>query len=97
LINLSIELKTYDADAVSFVQNFTITFAYTNTEIFLDILRDKKQSEINTLVTFLADVENHKSYSIYQNVIQKLKLKNRKKLSDLFVKAMTLRMHKHGH
>ena len=97
LINLCIGLKKWDADAIGFIQQSTMDFAYSNFNDFLTIINTIKQKELTVLIKFLADVENHSSYEIYMDLMKKLKDNNRTELYSQFETAKNKRIKQKHH
>jgi hypothetical protein len=91
LIQLSIGLKKWDADAIGLVQKLTVDYANTHMDVFLNKVKQLDEQGKNTLITFLADVENHNAYKRYQDLIDNLKNKHESDLAISFEKARELR------
>ena len=97
LIGLCIGLKKWDADAIGHIQHTTIGYANANYSDFVRLIKKISLEDLNTLVTFLADVENHSAYGYYQDFMDKLKLNNETELFDLFKKAKEKRINQKDH
>lgn len=63
----------YDADAPAYLQHTTCGFAGEHTKTFLTFLGRLPPVKQANLITFLADVENHRAYPEYQVVIDHLR------------------------
>ena len=97
LTNLCIGLKKWDADAIGYVQHTTMEFANTNYNDFVKITHGLNEKDLNDLVTFLADVENHSAYKPYQEFMDKLKNHNEVELLTKFKNAKEKRISKKNH
>jgi hypothetical protein len=97
LIKLCIGLKKWDADAIGHIQHVTMGYANLNCLDFIGLIKKLNKQDLNTLTTFLADVENHSAYDEYQNFMDKLKLNNETGLFDLFKKAKETRISQKDH
>ena len=89
-INIGKDLK-WNADAVGYLQHHIVILGNQQIKIFSTELRRLPESQVNGLITFLADVENHKAYSEYQQLINTLNQIGAKDLSDKFIKARSKR------
>ena len=72
LVNLSQDAH-YDADAPSYLQQATSEYAAQHTKTFVSLLKRLPSMKEANLITFLADVENHRAYPEYQMIIDQLK------------------------
>jgi len=99
LIRLCIGLKKWDADAIGHIQHVTMGYANSNYSDFIGLIKKSSNHNLNTLATFLADVENHSAYGDYQEFMDKLKTNKETELFDLFKKAKDTRISQkdHGH
>ena len=87
LIRLCIGFKKWDVDAIGNIQSLTVDYANSHIDLFITKIKQLDNKEQNTLITFLADVENHSAYKIYQSLIDNLKNKNESDLVSRFEKA----------
>ncbi|MEI6091765.1 MAG: hypothetical protein WCR42_15015 [bacterium] len=92
LIRLCIGFKYWEADAIGYIQNISIDFANSHLPIFTKLVENLTSMEQDILITFLADVENHKAYECYQKLIDHLIEINQNDLADKFEKARTVRV-----
>ncbi|RXQ91025.1 hypothetical protein EO244_13050 [Ancylomarina salipaludis] len=97
LIRLCIGLKKWDADAIGHIQHVTMGYANSNYSDFIGLIKKLNNQDLNTLVTFLADVENHSAYGDYQGFMNKLKTNMETELFDSFKKAKELRISQKDH
>ncbi len=97
LIRLCIGLKKWYADAIGHIQHVTIGYANSNYSDFIGLIKKINTEDLNTLATFLADVENHSAYGDYQDFMDKLKTNNETGLFDLFKKARDTRINQKDH
>ena len=97
LINLCVGLKKWDADAIGHVQHVTMKYANSNYPDFISLIRKLDNKNLNTLVTFLADVENHSVYGDYKDFMSKMKKNNETELTELFTKAKYKRISQKDH
>jgi len=80
------------SDATSYLQDLTIRYANNFPEVFIREINHLNISEVNSLIAFLADVENHSVYNEYENFITILKLNKQSTLLNKFVVAKKERM-----
>ena len=73
LVNLSQDAY-YDADAPAYLQHATSGYAAQYTKTFVSLLKRLSSAKKANLITFLADVENHRGYPEYQLIIDHLKI-----------------------
>ena len=97
LIRICIGLKKWDADAIGHIQHVTMGYANSNYSDFIGLIKKLNHKDLNTLATFLADVENHSAYGDYQDFMEKLKTNNETGLYDLFKKAKDIRISQKDH
>jgi len=97
LIRLCIGLKKWDADAIGHIQHVTMGYANSNYSDFIGLIKKLNNQDLPTLVTFLADVENHSVYGDYQEFMDKLKSNKETGLFDLFKKAKDTRISQKDH
>ena len=97
LIRLCIELKKWDADAIGHIQYVAMGYTNSNYSDFIGLIKKITNQDLNTLVTFLADVENHSAYGDYKDFMNKLKVNNETRLYNLFKKAKDKRMSQKDH
>jgi hypothetical protein len=97
LIRLCIGLKKWDADAIGHIQHVTMGYANSNYYDFIGLIKKLNKQDLNTLVTFLADVENHSAYGDYQKFMDKLKSNNEAGLFDLFENAKETKNSQNDH
>jgi len=90
LVNLSKDAH-YEADAPSYLQEATCRYAGEHTKTFLTLLNQLPRDRQNNLITFLADVENHRAYPEYQIVIDHLKVLGEDMLAKKFELARSKR------
>ena len=93
LIKLAINAK-WDADATGDIQHILASFAASKTFIFSKLLSKRTASEKQNVIKYLADVENHDSYSEYQTIITTLKTIKQYQLAKRFEDSRQLRMKK---
>ncbi len=91
LIRLCIGFKKWDADAIGHIQHITVEYANVHIDLFVSKIKQLDNNEQNTLITFLADVENHSVYKDYQNLIDNLKKEKELELVSDFEKAREIR------
>lgn len=96
-IKLCIGLKKWDADAIGHVQHTTMEYANSNYNDFVKISHRLNKKDLNDLVTFLADVENHLAYRLYQEFMHKLENHNETELFAQFKKAKEERIIEKDH
>ncbi|MBN21263.1 MAG: hypothetical protein CL678_08235 [Bdellovibrionaceae bacterium] len=94
MLNIAVD-GTWDADAVSHLQHSLVKLIKDRMDIFLSSFSIIKKDKQNTIIRFLADVENHYVYDDYKAILKMLKKQN-KSLYDEFLTAKNKRMkHKH--
>jgi len=86
LIKLSRKAK-WDADAPGYIQHTLANFGASKTKLFMKILLKEKQENLNNIITFLADVENHNAYTEYQQIIENVLKLGNKELGNKFITA----------
>ena len=87
----------WEADAPSHLQQATVAYAGQRTATFVSLVEKLSSSERANLIKFLADVENHRSYKAYQQVIDNLRVLGQDKLAKEFEGARRKRMRQpHG-
>jgi hypothetical protein len=84
---LYLKKSAFIADAPNYLQHITIYFATKHPKLFVDSIKVLSKSQQDSLVTFLADVENHDSYDPYTTFIEYLKDMKENKLLKLFLHA----------
>ena len=77
----------HDADAPSYLQHSTAAYAARHPKTFAELFKQLPPEKQTQLVTFLADVENHRSYSAYQEIIDGLNGIGEDKLAIRFKEA----------
>ena len=97
LIRLCIGLKKWDADAIGHIQHVTMGYSNSNYSAFIGLIKKLNNQDLNTLATFLADVENHSAYEDYQEFMDKLKTNKETGLFNLFKKAKDTRISQKDH
>lgn len=97
LIKLCIGLKKWDADAVGYIQHSTMEYANSNYSSFTKLIKELSSQDLGTLITFLADVENHTAYTEYKNLMEKFKLNNETEIFELFKSAKETRTDQKDH
>jgi hypothetical protein len=97
LVKLCVGLKKWDADAIGYVQHTTMEYANSNYSDFVKITHGLNKKDLNDLVTFLADVENHSAYRLYQDFMDKLKNHDETELFAQFKKAKEESISKKDH
>jgi hypothetical protein len=97
LITICIGLKSWDADAIGHIQHATMGFANLHYANFIEIIKSLNEQDLNTLVAFLADTENHSKYYDFQKFTNKLKQQNEVKLYELFKSAKEKRIEQKDH
>ena len=94
MLNIAVD-GTWDADAVSHLQHSLVKLIKDRMDIFLSSFSKIEKEKQNTVIRFLADVENHHVYYDYKAILNMLKKQN-KSLYDEFLAAKNKRMkHKH--
>ena len=81
---------TYGADAPSYLQHAITIFASEHTEAFVAQLRSLPSD--NSVITFMADVENPKANKGYQEIIDHLKAEGYGQLADKFEVSRAARL-----
>jgi hypothetical protein len=89
-INIGKDLE-WDADAVNYLQDELVSMGKTHTRIFVKNIKALPTSQTNSLITFLADSENHASFPEYQLLIDKLKAMHQSILANKFIAARSKR------
>jgi hypothetical protein len=97
LIRLCIGFKSWEADAIGYIQDLTVEYANAHIRIFITKVNHLSNDDQNALITFLADVENHSDYKSYQSLIDNLKKNDQTDLAVKFEKARELRKSKNDH
>lgn len=97
LIRLCIGLKKWDADAIGDIQHVTMGYSNSNYSDFIRLVKKLNKQDLITLVTFLADVENHSAYVDYQKFMDKLKTNNESDLFELFENTKETRIIHNNH
>jgi len=87
----------WEADATGQIQEGIVELGNENTRLFVNKVKSLTSDQKKHLITFLADVENHKAYTIYQQLIDSLKRINEPELASQFIKARALRMKQRDH
>ncbi len=95
-INIGKDLK-YDADAIGQLQNEIVHLGNEHINLFLAKLKALPYNQTAHLINLLADVENHKAYPEYQQLIDLLKKRGEVKIANQFITARTLRMKVRDH
>jgi hypothetical protein len=83
LVSLSQDAE-YDADAPAYLQHATSGYAGQHTKTFVSLLKRLPSAKEANLITFLADVENHRAYPQYQLIIDHLKALGETALASKF-------------
>jgi predicted glycoside hydrolase/deacetylase ChbG (UPF0249 family) len=83
-----------EADALSYLQDATAVYASQHTKTFAELVSRLSPGEHTNLITFLADVENYRSYKEYQDVINQLKALGQDGLAKEFEVARERRSRK---
>jgi len=89
-INIGKDLR-WNADAINYLQHGIVEIGISNTIIFSKKLNSLTPKQKGRLVKFLADVENHKAYPQYQQLINALTKTGEKSLAHKFELARTER------
>ncbi len=100
VINKSLDIGKeliWEADAAGQIQNGIVELGNEHTRLFANKVKSLTLNQRKHLITFLADVENHKAYTIYQQLIVSLKRINEAELSSQFVKARAVRVKQKNH
>jgi hypothetical protein len=87
----------WDADAVGDLQKISVSLAGSYPRDFISKFNTLSITEQDSLITFYADVENHRAYHIYQKLIDALTTIGEKNLADKFVKARDERIKRPDH
>ena|SRR2546422_5243893 len=90
LVNLSKDAH-YDADAPSYLQQATCVYGSRYTRTFLALLKELAPIKQANLITFLADVENHRAYPEYEVIIDHSKALGEAALAKKFELARAKR------
>lgn len=85
------------ADATGQMQNSIVDLGNQYTPLFSKKLKALSPVEASNLITFLADVENHKAYPEYQKLIESLQKIGENKLAAKFIHARALRERSNNH
>lgn len=83
LVGLSKDARK-NADAPTYLQDVMAIYGSRYTKTFATLLEQLPPAEHANLVTFLADVENHRVYTAYQEIIDRLKALRRDDLAKEF-------------
>lgn len=94
LIKLCVGIKKWEADAIGDIQHITMEYANSN---YNDFVKKTHLLNKNDLITFLADVENHSAYRLYQEFMGKLEEHNEPELFTKFKEAKEERISKKDH
>jgi len=97
LIRLCVELEEWEADAVGYIQHVTMQYANEKYSHFVTFIKQLNATDITTLITFLADVENHKDYLYYHQIITKLKTDGEHQIAKEFEIAREKRIKLNHH
>jgi hypothetical protein len=62
----------WDADAIGHLQQISVDLALIHLNVFITKYKTLDKKDQNKLITFFADVENHKAFQQYQKLIDKL-------------------------
>jgi hypothetical protein len=62
----------WDADAIGHLQLISVDLALTHLNVFITKYKTLNKKDQSKLITFFADVENHKTFQQYQKLINKL-------------------------
>ncbi len=87
----------WEADAVGILQHQLAQYAATHTREFASALIAIPPKQRISIIRFLADVENHHSYSEYSSVVDNLKNLGYTELHQQFARAKQDRMKLHDH
>ncbi len=77
----------WEADAIGILQHQLITYAASHTKEFAEGILKKAQEQQLSIITFLADVENHASYDEYKRTQANLNKLGYRELFEEFNKA----------
>jgi hypothetical protein len=94
-MNIGKRLK-WDADAIGYLQHLIVDVANKHPNVFIEQIDRLHENEKTSLIRFLADVENHRAYPEYQDLIDKLNAAKQNTISKMFIQARKERM-KHHH
>jgi len=97
LIKLCVGLKKWDADAIGDIQHMTMGYANSKYSDFVGLIKKLNKQDLDSLTTFLADVENHSAYEDYQKFMDKLNSNNEPGLFNLFKNAKGTRISQKSH
>jgi hypothetical protein len=89
-INIGKNLK-WEADATGQMQHSIVLLGNQHIALFLKKIDTLSPIEEAHLIAFLADVENHKAYHEYQQLIESLQRIGENKLANKFINARALR------
>ena len=95
-INIGKDLK-WEADAIGDLQRSIVKLGNQNIDIFSKEVNALPTIETGHLIAFLADVENHKAYPEYQQLIEALQRIGENKLAAKFIKARAFRERNNHH
>ncbi len=87
----------WDADAVSYLQHMSVRLAIDHTTVFIKKFQTLSKAKQSSLVTFYADVENHRVYQAYNELLAKLNSAGASKIANALAEAKTLRIEKGKH
>jgi hypothetical protein len=79
------------ADATGQLQQSTVELGVSHISIFIKKIKTLPKYKVDHLITFLADVENHKAYAVYQQLIDSLNKTGETRLATKFIRARALR------
>jgi len=81
----------WDADAVGELQQISVTLNARYISVFISLYKNLKNKEQENLIQFYANVENHGTYKIYQDLIDKLNSVGQRDISEKLETARTSR------
>lgn len=87
----------WDADATGQIQQEIVNMGNKYIAVFIKKLESLASNEKAKLITFLADVENHKAYPEYQQLIQSLDNNGQHNLAKQFTDARSRREAENNH
>lgn len=87
----------WEADALGILRHQLVGFGATDTKTFAAALLVKPTAQRRSIISFLADVENHEAYSEYKVIQKNLKQLGLVKLEKEFATAKKERMGKRDH
>ena len=90
LVNLAKDAH-YDADAPSYLQSAICKYGSRYTKTFLVLLKRLAPNQQASLITFIADVENHAAYPEYEIIIDRSKALGETALAKKFELARAKR------